>query len=235
MIPPLIVLVGADKGGVGKTTVTRALGDWLDAGSVAARMFDTEHPSGTLIRFRTDAVVIDGLRVRDQMRVFDGVSPGAVTVVDIRAGLLSPMLKALDDAKLLEDVRAGLVNLAVLHVLGPNISSLNEVSETARMIGGGAKHYLVKNHINDTNFDLAADPRYAEAFARMRPVTIDIPKLTEAACEEIEGLGVGFAAFAGAVGNSRMLRGYVRTWLDHVFAELDRVGLGELAGVKQPA
>ena len=31
MNPPLIIMVGADKGGIGKTTVTRALIDYLAA------------------------------------------------------------------------------------------------------------------------------------------------------------------------------------------------------------
>lgn len=227
---PLVILVGADKGGVGKTTITRALADDLDARGIASRIFDTEHPSGDLVRFRADAEVIDVSRVQGQMRVFDGVSPDRVTVVDIRAGLLSPVLHALDAARLLDDVRHGTVNLALLHVLGPTVASLNEIAQSAKTIGGGAKHFFVKNHINDTGFDLASDPRYAAVFEASKPVTIEVPKLTEAACEEIQRQGAGFAAFAADTKNSRLLRGLVRTWLDTVSREFDRVGLGALAG-----
>ncbi len=229
MPKPLIILVGADKGGVGKTTVARALGDWLDRIHVPAREFDTEHPSGDLVRFRPGAVVIDAMAMRDQMQVFDGVDAERVTVLDIRAGLLSGVLRALDAARLLADVRAGAVNLAVLHVIGPSVASLNEIAEAAKTIGGGAKHYLVKNHVNDTAFDLADDPRYAAAFAQARSVTVEVPKLSEVACEEIQRLGVGFADFA-AGSSSRTLRGYVATWLDQVCAEFERVGLRDLIG-----
>lgn len=227
---PLVIMVGADKGGVGKTTITRALADYLESGDaiVPSRIFDTEHPAGDLVRFHPGARVIDMLRVRDQMEVFDGIASDRVTLVDIRAGMLSPLLAALDAGGLLADVRAGTVNLAVLHVLGPTIASLEEIAQTAKAIGGGARHLLVKNRINDTGFDLAADPRYAPAFAKMAPVTIDVPKLTEVACEEIQRRGMGFAAFAADPAHSRMLRGYVRTWLDAVFAEFERVGLGEM-------
>src|SRR5207253_7093542 len=48
---PTVILVGADKGGVGKTIVARTLLDYLVANNVPARAFDTEAPKGTLKRF----------------------------------------------------------------------------------------------------------------------------------------------------------------------------------------
>ncbi len=42
---PLLILVGADKGGVGKTTTSRALLDFLARRNVLARAFDTENPA----------------------------------------------------------------------------------------------------------------------------------------------------------------------------------------------
>ena len=51
---PTVILVGADKGGVGKTTVARTLLDYLAANKLAARAFDTETPKGTLHRFHPE-------------------------------------------------------------------------------------------------------------------------------------------------------------------------------------
>jgi hypothetical protein len=225
---PLIIMVGGDKGGTGKSHVARALCDYMADRKVPCRVFDTESPAGDLKRFRPDAEIIDISRVKDQMRVFDGIDVGTVTIVDIRAGLLSPTLFALDQAKLLDDVRSGAICLVVLHLLGPTISSLNEIAEAARTIGGGARHMIVKNHINDTSFDIARDPRYADHFARMSDVTIDVPKLTENATEAVQQAGSTFVDFANGTG-SRTLRGYVKTWLESVWREFDRIGLGKLA------
>jgi hypothetical protein len=44
---PAVIVVGADKGGVGKTTVSRTLLDYFAANNVATRAFDTESPRGT--------------------------------------------------------------------------------------------------------------------------------------------------------------------------------------------
>ena len=48
---PAVILVGADKGGVGKTTISRAVLDYLASKSIPARAFDTESPRGALHRF----------------------------------------------------------------------------------------------------------------------------------------------------------------------------------------
>ena len=48
MAKPAVILVGADKGGVGKTTVARALLDYFIAHNIPTRAFDTEAPKGTL-------------------------------------------------------------------------------------------------------------------------------------------------------------------------------------------
>ncbi len=46
MAKPAVIVVGADKGGVGKTTVSRTLLDYFTAHHVPTRAFDTESPEG---------------------------------------------------------------------------------------------------------------------------------------------------------------------------------------------
>jgi hypothetical protein len=220
---PTVVLVGADKGGVGKTMLTRALLDYLTARSVPVRAFDTQ-PGGNLARFAPAAAIIDIASVQDQMLVFDGVTSGALTVVDICAGLLSPTIKALDEAHLLDDVRAGTMQLVLLHVLGPTVASIDEVAAASRSLGG-AKHFLVKNHINETKFfDWDKGPARA-LFEKMTDVTIEVPQLAPIACETLEKRGGPFLSFIDDKQESRILTGRVRTWLHKVWSEFDRVNI----------
>ncbi|MGH6853488.1 MAG: hypothetical protein ACREDJ_09930, partial [Methylocella sp.] len=46
MAKPAVIVVGADKGGVGKTTVARTLLDYFTAHQVPTRAFDSEAPKG---------------------------------------------------------------------------------------------------------------------------------------------------------------------------------------------
>ncbi len=73
----------------------------------------------------------------------------AVTVIDVRAGLLSPALASLRDIGFLDAARSGQITFAVFHILGPSIASLDEIAETANFMNG-AKYFLVKNFINNT-------------------------------------------------------------------------------------
>src|SRR4029450_12934867 len=105
MAKPAVVVVGADKGGVGKTTVSRALLDYFIAHNIPTRAFDTEWPRGTLHRFHPDVTeVVDITSTADQMKVFDTISStdAQITVIDVRAGLMSITLKSLRDIGFLE-------------------------------------------------------------------------------------------------------------------------------------
>ena len=100
MTKPAVVLIGASKGGVGKTTVARTLLDYFADRRVSARALDTEVPKGTLKRFHPDVTdIVDINHVPDQMRIFDTVNStdASVSLIDVRAGLLSPTLQALRD------------------------------------------------------------------------------------------------------------------------------------------
>lgn len=233
---PAIVLVGADKGGVGKTTVARTLLDYFGARKVPTRAFDTEAPRGTLKRFHPDATeVVDITQVSDQMRIFDTMSEAQISLIDVRAGALSPTLKALRDIGFIDAAKKGQITFALFHILGPTISSLDEIAETAAQVPG-ARYFLVKNFINNTRFFEWDQATYNSYFHRIKDaVEITIPKLNEMAAEQVELASVPYLTFVGnklAKGEpaaySFVLRGYVRHWLGHVWAEYDRIRLADI-------
>jgi hypothetical protein len=238
MAKPTVFLIGADKGGVGKTTVARTLLDYFGANKIPVRAFDTESPRGTLKRFHPDLTdVVDITAVSDQMKIFDTLASAKVkaTVIDVRAGQMSTTLQALSDIGFLEWVKKNKVTFAVFHVLGPSISSLDEISETTKFVGN-ASYFLVKNFINNTSFfewDPATYNSYFKQIKRAQEITI--PHLMEMAYEQVELASIPFVTFVdnktgnGETGNySFVLRGYVRHWLGQVWDQYDRVNLNEL-------
>jgi hypothetical protein len=242
MAKPTVILVGADKGGVGKTTVARTLLDYFGAHHTPVRAFDTESPRGTLKRFHPDVTeVVDLTSVADQMKMFDtlGGPDARVTVIDVRAGLLSNALQALSDIGFIESAKKGQITFSVFHILGPSIASLNEIADTARFLGD-ASYFLVKNRINDTTF-FEWDPKTYNAYFKQikGAAEISIPKLNEMACEQVEVASQPFVTFIanktakGEPANySFVLRGYVRHWLGNVWSEYDRVKLIDLVAPK---
>jgi len=228
---PAVILVGADKGGVGKTTISRAVLDYLAAKSIPARAFDTETPRGALHRFHPhETTIVDITETADQMKILDTLSDSAAkaTVIDVRAGQMTDTLKALRDVGFLDAVNDGQFTFVVIHVLGPSVSSLGEIAEIAPYVKS-ANYFLAKNHINDTTF-FEWDPKsYASYFGDVECAgEITIPKLDEMAYEQVELNGVPFADFVAGKQGSFVLRGYVRTWMRNIASELDAIGLHTL-------
>ena len=239
---PTVILVGADKGGVGKTIVARTLLDYLAAKKIPARAFDTEAPKGTLKRFHPDSTdVVDVTSAADQARIFDTLTSSEVTVIDVRAGLLSTTLEVLRDIGFLEVVKKGDVRLVVFHILGPSIMSLEEIADTARFLNG-AHHFLIKNFINNSTTFFDWDPTtYNTYFKKIKGAAeLSIPHLNELANEQVELISLPFGTFiANRAANgdpasySFVLRGYVRHWLSKVWAEYDRIGFRDLIAAKR--
>jgi hypothetical protein len=225
MSKPLVIMVGADKGGVGKTTVSRALDVYLGERQAVRKIFDGEWPNGDLRQF-AEASVVDMQSLDDQMRVFDRLS--GVTLIDIKAGFFTEVLDSLGRTGLLDDVRDGKFNLALLHVLGPSAASLSEISAIAAKLGPGAVHLLVKNYINESGFkEWEADPRFSDALNSLTRL-INIPHLEARACTEVQRLGMAFSAFIADPAQSRVLSGYVRSWLRDAFTAFSDAGIGGL-------
>jgi hypothetical protein len=240
-----VILVGADKGGVGKTTVTRVLLDYFIAHGVPARAFDTESPRGTLRRFFPEITeVVDMTAVPDQMKIFDtmGGPDNRVTVIDIRAGLLSTTLRSLREIGFIEATKKAQITFAVFHILGPSITSLDEIAETAGYAADG-HYFLVKNFINNTSFFEWDPATYQSYFRKIRnAVELTIPKLDEMACEQVELASVPYFTFVSnrtvrgeQAQYSFVLRGYVRHWLGQVWSEFDRIKLNDIVGVQARA
>jgi hypothetical protein len=233
---PTVIVIGADKGGVGKTTVARTLLEYLTAQEIPTRAFDTEAPKGTLQRFHPDiSEIVDVTAVSGQMRVFDTISDATVTVIDVRAGLLSSTLRALRDIDFLASAKQGQLTFVVFHVLGSSMASLDEIGDTVSFTTGG-RYFLVKNYINNSSFfewDQATHKSYFQKFKDAAEFTV--PKLSEMAYEQVELASVPFSTFIanksenGETANySFVLRGYVRHWLGQVWDEYERIKLKDI-------
>jgi hypothetical protein len=220
---PQVIIVGADKGGVGKTTISRTLMDYFRHQGVTFRGFDTEAPIGVLKRFFPDKVeVVDLTKSDGQMRVFDTLKDAQVTIIDVRAGLLSPTLKMLAETGFLDGVKEGRLKITVLHVLGSTQASFDEIKATAALVEG-SKHYLVVNHVNEASYLGLSDD-----MKKVGDGIIDIAKLNELAAEYVDTAGVSFDAFVANESNSAVMRGYIKNWMGRVFSQYDAARLSAL-------
>jgi CobQ/CobB/MinD/ParA family nucleotide binding protein len=230
-----VILVGADKGGVGKTTLSRALLDYFGRKGISVRAFDTEYPRGTLKRFHPAITeIIDFSNVADQMKVLDTLDTAGVrvTLVDLKAGNLSIALDTFDRIGALDAARTGQFDLGLFHVIGSAIASLEEINEVAKYLNG-VDYVISRNFINETNFFEWDQKTYKKYFAKLNAAhEIDIPRLNAMAYEQVDLAAVPFKDFIDsknaqgeATNFSFVLRGYVRKWCHDLDAELEKLKL----------
>lgn len=232
---PTLILVGADKGGVGKTTISRALLDFFARKNILTRAFDTENPRGTLKRFYPNITeIVDLGNVAHQMRILDTLDTAnvPVTVVDFKAGNLSYALDIFERIGVLEAARNNAFNLGLFHVIGPSIASLDEIAEISPYLQG-VSYVVARNFINETNFfewDEATQQKYFTKIPKAQEISV--PKLNEMAYEQVDVAGVTFKDFIdnraadGSPGKfSFVLRGYVRKWCSEIDEEFNHLKL----------
>src|SRR5207253_7657052 len=130
-------------------------------------------------------------------KIFDTIHSAQVpvTLIDIRAGLLSPTLRALRDIGFIDAAKKDQLTFAVFHILGPSIASLDEIAETAAYLGD-ARYFMVKNFINDTHFFQWDEATHSAYFKQIKDaIEITIPKLNEMATEQVELASVPYITF----------------------------------------
>jgi hypothetical protein len=205
---PVVYIVGADKGGVGKTTIARTLMDYFESNGIEHRAFDTETPNGVLKRFFPDKTqIVDLADSEGHMQIFDTLG-AAITVIDIRAGLLSPTLKLLNEIGFLDPAKCRIV---VLHVLGNSQASIGEVKSITESIAS-SRYVAIANHVTETKFAFPAG-------------ALDIPMLNARASESVDAASMSFMSYINSDGASSVLRGYVKFWLGLVFQQFDAAKL----------
>jgi CobQ/CobB/MinD/ParA nucleotide binding domain len=221
---PTVVIVAADKGGVGKTTLSRVLLDYFKAQGRDTKAYDTESPKGNLVRFHKDVTEVVNLRdSNDQIKVFDSITREKVMLIDMRAGLLEETVSLLTDIGFFDLARAGKLNLAFMHIIGSTIASFNEIEATADKLAG-INHYIVLNRTSTAEFFKSIDSVGKDALKR-GTATIEVPMLDPVATEHVEAAAVPFGDFEKDPQYSFVMRGKVRTWENAVFAQLDALKL----------
>lgn len=213
---PRVIIVGGDKGGVGKTAFSRVMMDYLPAHGMEVRAFDTQVPAGVLKRFHgAKTELVDVTTLDGKMRVFDTINAAPTTLVDLAASLLTPTVAMLRETGFVDMVAEGLAEFVIFHVVGNSVASLDEVRTIAEATKG-MQLFVVSN-------PLTAAPTPREAFGGA--VVIDMPKLNDETFKAIDLSNLPYSEFI-ATTKSFLMRGYAKNWLAAMYQGIDVCRLG---------
>lgn len=227
-----IHLIGGEKGGVGKSLVSRLLAQYLIDHQRPFIGFDSDRSHGALMRFYAgyaSPVRVDRYDTLDAIIEAAVEDPDRTVLVDLAAQTQEPLQRWIDESGVLEVAAETGVTLRYWHVMDNGRDAVDLLGKVLAAYGDRVQHVLVRNQLRGDDFKLLeASPAYAQAQA-LGAASLSIKHLNDAVMQKIDATNSSFwaasqAADKDATGLGMMDRQRVKVWLRDAYAGLAQVG-----------
>lgn len=224
-----IHFIGGEKGGVGKSVLTRLLAQFCIDRAIPFTGYDTDRSHGSFCRFYSDfasPVLVDSFASVDAIVERLCADPSRIALVDLAAQTLAP-LRAWVEASAMTELLAEQGHQAVFwHVMDDSQDSLATLGQLTAAFGDTVSYVIVLNHGRGGSFaHVESSPAYAKALALGARV-INLQRLHEASMRKIDQANASFwaATQSGDGGVLGLLeRQRVRVWLRRTYQDLESV------------
>jgi hypothetical protein len=227
-----IHLVGGEKGGVGKSLVSRVLAQYMIDHSKPFLGFDSDRSHGSLLRFYAgyaSPVLIDRYESLDAIVEAATEQPDRSILVDLAAQTQEPLTRWMEDSQLLEVAPELGLNIRYWHVMDTGKDSVDLLQRLLNRFGARLKYVIVLNQLRGDDFQILDSSGERQRAVALDASIITIKRLHEAAMTKIEAHSSSFwAATKGEKelsGLGLLERQRVKGWLRHAYEEIDKLGV----------
>jgi len=228
-----IHLVGGEKGGVGKSVVSRVLAQYMIDKNTPFVGFDTDRSHGSLIRFYSDfasPMLIDSYESLDTMVELAAENPNERILVDLAAQTHERLVKWMDESGVLEVLGDHGLSLAYWHVMDTGKDSVALLKNLFDRFGSRLNYVIVLNQLRGENFDLFEKSAEKAQADTLQAKIISLRRLNQDAIVKIDAENSSFWAAqqktpTNGKGLGMLQRQRVKVWLKHAYEQLDRVGI----------
>ena len=227
-----IHLIGGEKGGVGKSMVSRLLAQYFIDNALPFVGFDTDRSHGALLRFYADyasPVLIDRYEAMDSIVEVTLQKPGTRVLVDLAAQTHEPLVRWIGESGVLDMAHDHGFALHYWHVMDAGRDSVDLLTRLLDHFGNRLNYVLVCNQLRGDDFSQLANSGQSERALALGAKIIHIKHLQDAIVQKIDALNSSFwSAKNGPIANGPSLglmeRQRLKMWLSHAYAELERAG-----------
>ena len=227
-----IHFIGGEKGGVGKSLVSRILAQYFIDRGLPFLGFDTDRSHGALLRFYggyASPAVIDRQESLDRIVEAAAEDPQRRVLVDLAAQTQPGLVAWIEDSGLLALAEELGIGLTYWHVMDSGRDSVDLLAQLLDQFGGRLKLVLVLNEIRGDSFDLLAASGQLERAQALGAQVVRLRRLHEATMQKIDGQSTSFWAAVNhseraVTGLGLLERQRVKVWLQRAYEEIDRVG-----------
>ena len=227
-----INFIGGEKGGVGKSVVSRVLAQYFIDHSRPFAGFDTDRSHTSFARFYqgfASPVVVDSFEGLDAVVAGFETNPQQSAIVDLAAQTLAPLARWIKESDLLGVFEEMGIAVNFWHVLDDGKDSSELLGTLVDTFGGKPNYIVVQNYGRGGDFaQLLASPSLAKATANGAHV-IALPRLHEASMRKIDMNNTSFWKAINDRESPQALglleRQRVKTWLATTYAAFDTLPL----------
>ena len=223
--------IGGEKGGVGKSVVSRVLAQYFIDQEQTFTGFDTDRSHASFRRFYADyasRVVVDSYEGLDLIVSGFEDNPAQSVIVDLAAQTAAPLSRWVKDSDLIALLQELGVSVNFWHVADAGKDSVDLLQRLIDTYGDLANYIVVKNMGRGSDFSLLEDSPELSYALGIGARVITLNQLHEASMRKIDRQNASFWAAinnkSGPDALGMLERQRVKTWLKSTYA-----ALGELA------
>jgi hypothetical protein len=225
-----IHLIGGEKGGVGKSMVSRLLAQYFIDNGIAFTGFDADRSHGALLRFYSDFA--SPVRV-DQYESLDAIVEAATSqperriLVDLAAQTGELLTRWMDESQLLSVAPELNLQIRYWHVMDSGRDSVDLLRELFERYQARLNYVLVHNQLRGSDFRIFSESGLAARAQEYSAPVIAIARLDERTMLKIDAASSSFWAATqdsddpGGLGVLERQR--VKSWLHSAYEAIATV------------
>ena len=223
--------IGGEKGGVGKSVVSRILAQYFIDRQIPFLGFDTDKSHGSLLRFYRDfaaPVVIDRYEGLDRIVEAAAEQPDRRIIVDLAAQTQQFLAQWMEDSGLL-DIRDELgLSLTYWHVMDSGRDSADLLVKLLDLFGDRLPLVVVLNEVRGGDFSILESSGALARAKELGAKSITLRKLQDTTMQKIDAHNTSFwaASNRGSKDGSALgllERQRVKSWLHKAYGEIGRL------------
>ena len=228
-----IHFIGGEKGGVGKSLVSRLIAQYLIDHKSPFIGFDSDRSHGALLRFYAgyaSPVVIDRYESLDSVVEAALEDPLRRVLVDLAAQTHQPLVKWMEESGVLE--LGGELGLTTRywHVMDSGKDSVDLLKKLLDRFGAQLDYVLVLNQLRGDDFSIFEQSGEKKRALAVGARIITLHHLHDTVMNKIDAHSSSF--WSAAHGEDKSLTGIgllerqrIRVWMKKVYEEFDRLSL----------
>jgi len=224
-----IHFIGGEKGGVGKSLVSRLVAQYLIDKELPFLGFDTDRSHGALLRFYAgfaSPVLIGRYEALDSIIEAAVEQPDRRILVDLAAQTHDPLVKWMDESGVLEMAAESGFTVTYWHVMDAGRDSVDLLKKLLDRFGARLNYVLVRNQMRGDDFSMLVQSGEQDRALGLGAHVISIKHLNDSITQKIDASSSSFWAAQHDADKSRtglgmMDRQRLKMWLRDAYQQLD--------------